>query len=51
MIASNAVDTKEKYLRKLSYRLDPANLSTVNTKSHLIQTFFKIIATFLSFQC
>ena len=27
------------------------NSNTVNSKFHLIQTFFKILATFLSLQC
>ena len=32
------------------YRLGPVNSNTVNSKFHLIQTFVKIFATFLSFQ-
>ena len=33
------------------YRFGPVNSNMVNSKFHLIQTFFKISATFLSFQC
>ena len=33
------------------YRSGPVNSNTVNSKFHLIQTFLKIFATFLSFQC
>ena len=33
------------------YRLGLVILNTVNSKFHLIQTFFKIFETFLSFQC
>ena len=36
---------------KSQYRLGPVNSNTVNSKFHLIQTFIKISATFLSFQC
>ena len=37
--------------REKNYRLGPVNSNTGNSKFHLIQTFFKISATFLSFQC
>ena len=33
------------------YRSRPVTSNTVNPKFHLIQTFGKIFATFLSFQC
>ena len=31
------------------YRLGPVNLNTVNSKFHLIRSFFEIFARFLSF--
>ena len=34
-----------------NYRLDPVNLNTFSSQFHLIQTFTKISAFFLSFQC
>ena len=37
--------------KNMNYRLGPVNSNTVNSKIHLIQTFFKIFETFLSFQC
>ena len=38
-------------VEKKYYRLGPVNSNTVNSKFHLIQTFFKICETFLYFQC
>ena len=52
---SNGGDFSGNYMSKkitlINYRLGPVNSNTVNSKLHLIQTFFKISATFLSFQC
>ena len=33
------------------YRLSTVNWNTFNSNFHFIQTFFKIFATFQSFQC
>ena len=44
-------DWTEHLYENTLYRLDPDNSNTVNSKFYLIQTFFKILATFLSLQC